>query len=346
MELAALAHAVPSHKVGNTELVDEVLAANSVHLPGAVLRQVEERFHEYFTSIGLQSRSHRAPGETAVMFGIKAARAALKDAGLQPSDIDLLLFVGVGRGWIEPAQANLFLTELGMDRATGFDVVDACASWIRALDLAHAYLSTGRYQRIMILNCEFNFREYAEMHIPGLNSLDYLLPAFTIGEAATAAIVTSDHPEHEFHSHFSTIPSHHDLCKIPLPNQDQFRLDNLPVPAHAPLKFYAYGTRLTQVTVRHLLSRFHSDPILRAFAPDRCFSHSVSEPVTEQVERLMGFAPGTAYRIFRDHGNVVSASVPLAMSLARAEGVLSRGDRLMLIVGSAGISVGFVAMRY
>jgi 3-oxoacyl-[acyl-carrier-protein] synthase III len=280
------------------------------------------------------------------MFGIRAAQSALQDAALQPSDIDLLLFVGVGRGWIEPAQANLFMAELGMDKATGFDVVDACASWIRALDLAHAYLSTGRYHRIMILNCEFNFREYAEMRFRDLSSLAYLLPAFTIGEAATAAIVTADHPEKEYYAHFSTVSSHHDLCKIPLPNHDQFRLNGGAATTHDPLKFYAYGTRLTQVTVRDLLSQYHSHPTLTEFVPDRCFSHSVSEPVTEQVERLMGFPPDTAYRIFRDHGNVVSASVPLAMSLARGDGSLVRGDRIMLIVGSAGISVGFVAMQY
>jgi 3-oxoacyl-[acyl-carrier-protein] synthase III len=72
----------------------------------------------------------------------------------------------------------------------------------------------------------------------------------------------------------------------------------------------------------------------------------VSEAVTTDVERMIGLTAGTAYRTLAEFGNTVSASLPLAMSLASRQGVLRRGQTVLFIVGSAGISVGLATLTY
>ena len=69
---------------------------------------------------------HLAP-EKAIDFGVDAGRQAIATAGMVPEDIDLLIYVGVSRGFLEPAKANVFQYELGFTKATCFDVLDACA---------------------------------------------------------------------------------------------------------------------------------------------------------------------------------------------------------------------------
>lgn len=345
MKIATVSHQVPSKRVGNEELIQEIIDRNAGHLDAETRNNLQHILRNYFAEIGLTSRYHRAEGEKSAMLGMAAARDALDNARLHPNDIDLLIYVGVGRGWIEPAMANLFLSELNLNHATGFDIVDACASWLRAIDLAYRFIQTGKYRCVMILNCEFNFREYANFFIPDLECLDYLLPTFTIGEAATATIVTEDHSRLFFHSIFKTWGEYHDLCKIPLPNQNQYSFSE-DQPFHPALLFYAFGTPLTQACVKRIISTVRSDTRLRSLKVDICFGHMVSETVTSQVERLLRFPRGKIYRIFSEYGNTVSASIPLAMSLALQDGSLRREQTVLLIAGSAGISVGFIAFEF
>jgi 3-oxoacyl-[acyl-carrier-protein] synthase-3 len=55
---------------------------------------------------------------------------------------------------------------------------------------------------------------------------------------------------------------------------------------------------------------------------------------------------GKHYEIFPHYGNTVSASLPLALSLAIDEGRLKRGDRALLMMASAGITTGYAALTY
>ena len=61
-------------------------------------------------------------------------------------------------GYIEPATANVFQKILKLNKATCFDILDACASWLRAIHVAHSFIKTGMYKRVMILNCEYKHR--------------------------------------------------------------------------------------------------------------------------------------------------------------------------------------------
>jgi 3-oxoacyl-[acyl-carrier-protein] synthase-3 len=90
---------------------------------------------------------------------------------------------------------------------------------------------------------------------------------------------------------------------------------------------------------------FASDPELRRRAYDVCFGHEASARVTDAVTRRLGVHEA-AFVSHRRFGNTVSASVPLGMSVAVQEGRLRRGDRVLVIMGSAGMSIGFCAFTF
>src|SRR5438874_1923002 len=125
MRVAAVEHALPARVVGNEELIQRILERHRSH--GAEQNGFEPAVRTFFERTGARERRHRAPGERALDFGVAAARRALEAAGWVPSDVDLLLYVGVGRGCLEPATANVFHSVLGLTRATAFDILDACA---------------------------------------------------------------------------------------------------------------------------------------------------------------------------------------------------------------------------
>jgi len=159
MRFLAIEHVLPSEVVTNEFRLNEVVNKSKDYFSAADLNTLRERLVKVLKLAKTEIRYVRSPDEKAFGLGVKAGMRALQTAGLDPTDIDLMIYVGVGRGFLEPATANVFQDALGLTKATCFDVLDACASWLRAVDVAHSFLKTKIYKRIMILNCECN-REY------------------------------------------------------------------------------------------------------------------------------------------------------------------------------------------
>ena len=204
MKILHVAHALPSKKVTNQDLIEEMLSSQSGKVFGLELKELQQRMQLSFRFAGTEVRYHRAEGEKAFTIGMRAGQLALERSGVPAADVDLLIYAGVGRGWLEPAMANIFQAELGLSRATCFDVLDACASWIRSLQLAKALITAGTYRTVMILNCELNFREYANFEIERMEDLEYAFSAFTIGEAATATLLVAEPERDDFVLSFRT----------------------------------------------------------------------------------------------------------------------------------------------
>lgn len=318
------------------------MARNSGRLSASALATLGEDLLQFLESVGARSRRRRKDGERAIDFGKRAAEKALLKAGLEPSDIDVLIYASVSRGFIEPATANVFQSTLGMDNATCFDVLDACAGWVRGLDVADSLLRSGKCRNAMILNCEFNWDEYYPA-IDALEQMDELAAGFTIGEAATATIVGDE--AGSFEARFANVGRGSALCQIPLPSVAQFSEAGAPDP-RPPLQFYAQSGALHRMTLRALSQRLREAPDFSRDNYDISFGHSAGLPATRKVAELLDMDLDRHYEIFPQFGNTVSASVPLAMSLAEEEGRLKRGDRVLLVVGSAGVTAALARLVF
>jgi 3-oxoacyl-[acyl-carrier-protein] synthase III len=186
--------------------------------------------------------------------------------------------------------------------------------------------------------------EFVRFDFHSAADLDHLGAGLTIGEAATATIVEEGTEDSDYYATFRTCGKHHDLCQIPLPGADQFRSgDHGP---HPPIRFYAYASSLHKAAIQLLVEQYQSDPRLTSYQPDIIFGHSPSVPASNTALRLLGFEKGSFEDPFPCYGNTVSASIPLAMSLAAGEGRLTRGAQVLAIVASAGISTAFCRFTY
>ena len=74
----------------------------------------------------------------------------LATAGIEPRDVDLLIFASASHDVAEPATANMVQTALGCDRAAVMDVKNACNSFLNGLDVAQAFIETGRATRVVV----------------------------------------------------------------------------------------------------------------------------------------------------------------------------------------------------
>jgi 3-oxoacyl-[acyl-carrier-protein] synthase III len=338
-----MASGVPTRRLSNEEIVERVRQKSAPHLPPGQMEQVIKRLRILFRFAGSQDRYVRERGERSGNFVLKAAREALEKADLGPKDIDLVLYVGVGRGWVEPGTSNYFTDALGLRNATCFDVLDACLSWLRALYISYHFLKNGAYKHILVLNGEFN-AEYGNWRITDPAQLDYHFAQFTVGEAATATILECREDEEEPYFEFKTEASLHPLCKIPLPQIADYS-DGEICPALDPLVFFAYSKDLFKAARKVIVSAYRNSAELNRRPFDIAFAHSASRYVIEDIDREIG-ARGLTVNLFGQFGNTVSASVPLAMCWAIEQGRLRRGMRMLHVVGSAGFSAGFAHLIF
>jgi len=345
MEIRGIAYGLPSRRVGNEELISELVERNRCRLSSKELRSLEEKMTYYLKMSGTMWRYHRAEGEKAVDIAVRTGDELIRKTGVSRDEVDLLIYTGVGRGWLEPAMGNLFLSLLGLRNATCFDILDACASWIRSLMVAKSFLDNGTYRNILVLNSEFNFREYADFEINRVEELGSKFSAYTIGEAATAVLLSSSLDDPEFYFSVRTWGEKHELCKIPLPNFDQYSR-NGEGGSHKPLRFYAESERLMHFAVRKLAEHYLRDQKLRAYSPEIIFGHAASELSTTTWLNLVHLNHDLAYRTHARFGNTVSASVPLGMAMAEEEGRLKRGLKALVVVGSAGVSTACATFTY
>ena len=343
MKICGLGCSMPERVVTNDDVLKQVAEQSAPHLQAGELEQVLGKIRALFRLSGTKERRLTADGERAYDHAKKAGEIALERARMKPTDIDLLLYVGVGRGWVEPGMGTFFQHEFGMKNATAFDLLDACLSWMRALHISYHFMKNGVYKNIMIMNAEFN-KSYGEFTIKHPDELAYRFAQFTIGEAATATILSNEDTGIEPLFVFKTDPSRHDLCKIPLPTIGLFN-DKERCPQLPPLVFFAYSADLFTAAEEMVTGLYRSSPKIRKRRADIIFAHSASATLIDKLARRLNHQDATV-NLYSMFGNTVSASIPTAMWWSIEHDRLQRGMQMKLFMGSAGFSVGICHMAY
>ena len=145
MRIASIATRFPSLKVTNSDVLFR-LAEFNPDVPPKQLSDHQRVLQHMMDKSGCSTRYFRDPSrnERAISHIIAAACDAFSQALLAPAQIDLLIYCGVGRGFLEPAMSSFICQALGMS-CECFDVLDACMSWVRALAIADSlfYSNTG-----------------------------------------------------------------------------------------------------------------------------------------------------------------------------------------------------------
>jgi 3-oxoacyl-[acyl-carrier-protein] synthase III len=299
------------------------------------------------SAAGSQTRYIRdaEKGEKASTFIIGAISEALEKANLKPEDIDLLIYCGVGKGFLEPANAYFYAQKMGM-HALCFDIVDACMSWIRALEISYEFFKSGRYKHIMIANGEFNiYHGFPDnLKIKNLRQVEYTFPTYTIGEAATATILSGSEREWKFA--YKSLPALADLCTIPMGGWENFVEPTKRLGRNGLYNFVSYGRELFDAA-RTYLAPLVKELVEDLNDPDIYFPHAASDNAYLAASRETSLPTEKMFaEVFPKYGNLVSASIPVGMDMALKSGMPQRGSKVVFCPASAGMVYSAVRFVY
>jgi 3-oxoacyl-[acyl-carrier-protein] synthase III len=254
--------------------------------------------------------------------------------------IDLIIYASVYGEVGEPASSNVIAHELGLDLTECVDMKAACDGAMKAFKHASALLAAGLYERIMVVNAEFSLRQdYAIwpklFDLKSPDQLNYRFPAYTIGEAASAVIVEHN-PATPWRFHNATRNNLFDLCTVAPAWYKKGSLRSPRVGMDGAGMFTSWAAELSANGIPLSVETFRQSGI-KPDEVDILFTHASGTrdwtEITKQIDLFDKW-----YDIYPEYGNLVSASVPVAMALASAQGRLEREMRVAILVASAGMT--------
>lgn len=275
----------------------------------------------------------------------RASQRALADAGREAEDVDLLIYCSVSRGWLEPSSAAAVQAAIGAHNASCFDVLEACAGWMRAVEIGDSLMRTGRYRNALVVGVEEGLQDAIMPASLEAGGSEHHLAGYTVGAAASAMLLEAD-PLLPVEIEIRSRGELHDLCMIPLPGVGAFLPDDgreLPIVgrflSHSERLFAKVGRALVQM-MRVRLTKADRDELALFIL------HAASANAGESLRKLLHIPENKWLCAHAEFGNTVAMSMPVALDLAIKTGRVKRGDRICFLVASAGISFGYGMLTY
>ncbi|MBN9272619.1 MAG: ketoacyl-ACP synthase III [Mesorhizobium sp.] len=285
---------------------------------------------------GIRQRYIAADDETTASLGEAAARAALKNAGLTPDDIDLIVLATSTPNNTFPATAVEIQQRLGMRHGFAFDMQAVCSGFVYAMTTADLYIRGGAARRVLVIGSETFSR-----------LLDWTDRSTCVlfGDGAGALVLEAGEGQ-------GTIADRGVLAS-------SLRSDG----SHRE-KLYVDGGPSTTGTVGHLRMEGRevfkhavgmiTDVIEATFTQagitadelDWFVPHQANKRIIDASAKKLGIADEKVVVTVDLHGNTSAASVPLALSIAVADGRIKPGDLVLLEAMGGGFTWGAVLIRW
>lgn len=284
---------------------------------------------------GIERRHFAADGQKTSDLAIAAAKAALADAGLTGADIDAIVMATATPDQTFPSTATRVQHAIGAG-GFAFDMQAVCAGFIFALANADALIKAGQARRVMVIGAEtfsriLDYTDRGTCVLFGDGAGALILEAREgDGSAADAGILSTDlHSDGAFN----------DLLYVDggvstTGTVGQLRMQGREVFKHAVTKLSGAGTTaMTKAGVT-------ADDV------SLVVPHQANLRIITAVAQKMGLPIERIVVTVQDHGNTSAASIPLAMSVARADGRIGAGDLILMEAIGGGLAWGAALMRW
>lgn len=286
---------------------------------------------------GIRERHIAAEGEFTSHLALKAAQAALSDAGLDAQSIDLIVLATSTPDNTFPATAVAVQHGLGINHGAAFDLQAVCSGFVFALATADNFLRTGAFKRALVIGAE-TFSRILDWNDRGTCVL--------FGDGAGAVVLEAQEQPGVAATDRGIVTTH-------------LRSDG----RHKAKLFVDGGPSSTQ-TVGHLRMEGRevfkhavgmiTDVIVDAFQAtglnadsiDWFVPHQANKRIIDASAHKLHIAPDKVVLTVDRHGNTSAASIPLALSAARKDGRIKKGDLVLLEAMGGGFTWGSALVRW
>ena len=306
-------------------------------MTNADMSTIVETSDEWITErTGIKRRHLAGEGETTSVLATRAARAALDQAGVEASSIDLIIVATATPDYTFPATATQVQAALGITKGVAFDLQAVCSGFVFAVTTADKFLSSGSHKRALVIGAETFSR-----------ILDWTdrTTCVLFGDGA-GAIVLEAQPGEGTIADRGVLATHL--------RSDGRHLDKLYVDGGPSATGTTGHLRMEGKEVfRHAVT-FLADTVEAALAAtglnpgdiDWFVPHQANRRIIDATAKKVGVDPAKVVVTVSEHGNTSAASIPLALATACADGRIRRGQLVLIEAMGGGFTWGSALIRW
>jgi 3-oxoacyl-[acyl-carrier-protein] synthase III len=314
--------------------------APSQVLTNADLEKMVDTSDEWIQSrTGIRERRVAAAHETTASMAAVAGLRAIRTAGIEPDDIDLILLATLTPDYWMPSTAALVKEAIGNTRATAFDVMAACSGFVYGFATAQAYIQAGLAKHVLVIGAELltRFLDYTDRST-----------CILFGDGAGAVVLSaSNEPGGALGIEMTTEPRGAYMIWLPAggskapPSAGTIARGEHFVRMEGR-ETYRFATKTMATTALESIRRSGLEPAdVDLFIP-----HQANVRIIEAVAKGLDLPMDKMFINLDKYGNTSAASVPIALAEAVNEGRVAVGDNVTIVAFGAGFTSGAVTIEW
>jgi len=309
-------------------------------LTNADLEKIVETSDDWITTrTGIKQRRKAAPGEYTSQFAVRASQEAIERAGIDASDIDLILCATVTPDQILPSTACLIQAQLGANKAAAMDIVAACSGFLYGVTIANPMIRAGQIKYALVIGAELltryvDYTDRSTCVLFGDGAGAAILGPVEDGRGILAARIKSDGRYEE------------QLYAPGGGTKGGFTAETI---ARGDHFFKMKGNEVFKIAVRSMsdISRqVLCEAGLKTEDVNLFIPHQANQRITEAVANMLKVDPSLVYSNIAQTGNTSSASIPICLDECVESGRVKKDDIVLMASFGGGFTWGGVVMRW
>ena len=287
------------------------------------LSHMVETSDEWITKrVGVKQR-HVCTTETATDMGVAAARRALENSGVKPEELDMIIAATISADTISPGLAGMVQNRLGAT-CPCFDMNVACPGFLFALDVADGFFARGRVKKVLVVSSE---------RMSGLIDWADRSTCVIFGDGAGAVVVKLEEAPYAYTLgaeggddglYIGGCGSQEPYIHMEGQKTFRFAVEKVPQCVHRLLE--ESGLSLEDI--------------------DWFVLHQANKRIIDHVAKKLGVPGERFYQNISQYGNTSAASIPIALDEMAEQGLLQRGQKLLLVGFGAGLTWGGALLEW
>ena len=296
---------------------------------------------------GIQERRYgKKHEETTATMGTKAARIAIERAGIQPEEVDFIIFATLSPDMYFPGGGVRVQDMLDLPTIGALDVRNKCSGFVYAMSVADQFIKTGMYKNILVIG--------SENHSGGLDKSTRGRGVTVIfGDGAGAAIVSRCEQKEKgiLSSHLHSEGKHARELMLDGPSTGRWVPEIIANNDPNDESYYPYmnGQFVFKNAVKRFIEVINEGleaNNLQISDIDLLIPHQANLRISQFVQRKFKLSDDKVYNNIMSYGNTTAASIIIALSEAWEQGKIKENDLIILASFGAGFTWGSVMIRW
>ena len=290
------------------------------------------------TRTGIRERRVASKDTASSDLGVQAAKRAIKDAGLKPKDIGLIITATVTPDMFFPSTACIIQNKIGAKNATAFDINAACCGFVFGLIVAQQFIKTGSYKYILVIGAE---------KLTSIVDWKDRSTCVLFGDGAGACVVGRSKDKRIISSFMGADGSKGHLLKVPaggsiLPATEDTVKERLHFLKMEGNEVFKIAVRIMVEAANNAIKKAG----LECSDIDLLIPHQANIRILMAVAKRLGLSEEKIFMNIEKYGNMSAASSAVALVEAIQQKRVKKNDNVMLVAFGGGLTYGAVVLKW